>query len=86
MDQSRELTAAELINTWPEEEIARVLKDFGEERHSARLARAIVTRRARQPFETTGELSDLLCAAMPGKSKKKNNIRPSDPFKRSESR
>ncbi|MGI6546525.1 MAG: 16S rRNA (cytosine(1402)-N(4))-methyltransferase RsmH [Fastidiosipilaceae bacterium] len=70
MDQSRELTAAELINTWPEEEIARVLKDFGEERHSARLARAIVTRRARQPFETTGELSDLLCAAMPGKSKK----------------
>ncbi|MFO7916732.1 MAG: 16S rRNA (cytosine(1402)-N(4))-methyltransferase RsmH [Anaerolineae bacterium] len=52
-----DLTAEEIVNTWPEEEIARVIYEFGEERHSRRIARAIC---AERPLRSTRELADLV--------------------------
>ncbi|MEA3408324.1 MAG: 16S rRNA (cytosine(1402)-N(4))-methyltransferase RsmH [Chloroflexota bacterium] len=52
-----DLTAEEIVNTWPEEEVARVIYEFGEERHSRRIARAIC---AERPFHSTRELADLV--------------------------
>lgn len=52
-----DLTAEEIVNTWPEKEIARVIYEFGEERHSRRIARAIC---AERPLHTTRELADLV--------------------------
>ena len=56
---SRGRTAADLVNEAPEEELVRVLKDYGEERRARRLARALVEARARRPVRTTGELARL---------------------------
>ena len=56
------LTAAELVNTWEPREIARVLWEYGEERDSRRLARAIV---AARPLQTTAQLAACLKAAAP---------------------
>lgn len=53
-------TAADLVNTSSEEELMRILWEYGEERHSRRVARAICSRRETQSFETTGELSRLV--------------------------
>ncbi|MCP4896820.1 MAG: 16S rRNA (cytosine(1402)-N(4))-methyltransferase RsmH [bacterium] len=53
-------TAAELVNTVSEEELMQILWEFGEERHSRKVARAICQQRAQVPFETTGQLSRLV--------------------------
>lgn len=60
MDRRRRVTAAQLLNTLPEEEIARILFEYGEERTSRRIARAIVARREQRPWSTTGELAELI--------------------------
>jgi 16S rRNA (cytosine1402-N4)-methyltransferase len=58
-------TAADLLRNLPEEEIARIIFEFGEERRSRRIARRIVERReAGQPLETTSELADLVAKAV----------------------
>jgi 16S rRNA (cytosine1402-N4)-methyltransferase len=57
MDRDREPSAADLVNTWDESEIARVIFEYGEERRSRAIARAIV--RAR-PLETTAQLADVV--------------------------
>jgi 16S rRNA (cytosine1402-N4)-methyltransferase len=62
MDPSRELTAAELVNTWDRRRIARVLREYGEERYAERIAGQIVRRR---PLNTTFELVDAITAAIP---------------------
>jgi 16S rRNA (cytosine1402-N4)-methyltransferase len=62
MDTSRGFTAAEWLNAADEQEIARVLKEYGEERYARRIAAAIV---AARPLATTGELSDVVRAAQP---------------------
>jgi 16S rRNA (cytosine1402-N4)-methyltransferase len=62
MDPDQKLTAAELVNEWPQERIARVLRDFGEERRAGSMAREIVRRR---PIETTSELVAAIKAAIP---------------------
>jgi 16S rRNA (cytosine1402-N4)-methyltransferase len=60
-----EETAAELLARLPEEEIARIIFEYGEERRSRRIARWIVERRERgEPIETTKELSDLVARAV----------------------
>lgn len=69
MDRERSLTAAEVINTWPEAELARIFADYGEERYSRRLAAAVVRRREQRLFETTGDFSEVICAAMPSASR-----------------
>ncbi|MEA4888514.1 MAG: 16S rRNA (cytosine(1402)-N(4))-methyltransferase RsmH [Clostridiaceae bacterium] len=65
MDTRSPITAATLVNTCSEEELTRILRDFGEERYAFRISRAIVAARNRKPLETTGELADLVRGAMP---------------------
>jgi 16S rRNA (cytosine1402-N4)-methyltransferase len=59
MDPEGPTTAADLVNTLPEAELARILWEFGDERYSRRIARRIVEERDRAPFETTSRLADL---------------------------
>ncbi|MFM7132019.1 MAG: 16S rRNA (cytosine(1402)-N(4))-methyltransferase RsmH [Isosphaeraceae bacterium] len=59
-------TAAEIINEWTETELADIFYHYGEERHSRRLARAVVHDRKISRFETTGQLADMIRRAMPG--------------------
>jgi 16S rRNA (cytosine1402-N4)-methyltransferase len=65
MDPSQELSARDLVATWDERRLARVLRDFGEERHAGAISRAIVRRRAEEPIETTLELVEVINAAIP---------------------
>jgi 16S rRNA (cytosine1402-N4)-methyltransferase len=58
-------TAADVVNTYPEEDLARVIFEYGEERFSRRIARAIVRARGRRPLETTGELAAVVAGAVP---------------------
>ncbi|HEY0323179.1 MAG TPA: 16S rRNA (cytosine(1402)-N(4))-methyltransferase RsmH [Pyrinomonadaceae bacterium] len=70
-----EETAAELLATLPEEEIARIIYEYGEERHSRRIARWIVERRERgEPVGTTKELAELVARAV--KANRKDRIHP----------
>jgi 16S rRNA (cytosine1402-N4)-methyltransferase len=70
MDPDAELTAAEVLNTYDEKSLARVLREFGEERFAGRIAKYIVRRRANRPFATTGELVELLYQAIPAPARR----------------
>ena len=65
MDPDQELTAAEVVNAWDERRLARVLREYGEERYAGRIARAIARRRRLSPLETTQELVDAVKSAIP---------------------
>ncbi len=65
MDQSMSGTAADLINRWPEAQLADAIFQFGEERFSRRIARAIVHARERHPLATTKELVSVIEGAVP---------------------
>ena len=65
MDQSKSGTGADLINQWSEAEMADVIFQFGEERFSRRIARAIVSARERRPLATTKELVSAIEGAVP---------------------
>lgn len=65
MDPTAELSAADLIAEWDERRLARTFKEFGEERHSAAIAREIVRTRERSPITTTGELVGCIERAVP---------------------
>ena len=67
MDQSRGPSVADLLRDVPEGELADVIFQFGEERHSRRVARAIVTARRESPIETTGRLAAVVRRAVPYK-------------------
>lgn len=60
MDKKSPLTAAIIVNTYPEEELGRIFRDYGEEKMWRKAAQAIVKERAVSPFSTTKELADLL--------------------------
>jgi 16S rRNA (cytosine1402-N4)-methyltransferase len=62
MDSGQELSAAEVVNEWPEDRLSGVIREHGEERHARAIAREIVRRR---PLETTGALVDAIRAAVP---------------------
>ena len=70
MDRSEGLTAADVVNTWPQEELKRILFQYGEERYAPLIAAAIVRRRQERPIGTTLELVDVIKSAMPGKALK----------------
>ena len=72
MDPTRGVSAAQFIATAAEEEIARVFKEYGEERFARRMARAVVERREVQPFERTADLAEVLKVANPAWEKGKN--------------
>jgi 16S rRNA (cytosine1402-N4)-methyltransferase len=65
MDRSTGPTAADLLRDTGEVELANVIFEFGEERHSRRIARAIVDTRGRQPIATTGQLAEIVRRAVP---------------------
>jgi len=65
MDQRQSLTAAELLNTAGETEIARILREYGEEKWAARIAHIICEHRAEKRLETTGDLVRAVDAAVP---------------------
>ena len=65
MDPSDNVDAWFIVNRWPEEKIARILHDYGDERYAKRIASAIVARRQEKEIETTLELVDVIKSAMP---------------------
>lgn len=65
MDTTRGISAADWVNSTREEEMARVFFEYGEERFSRRMARAIVARRQQTPFTRTRDLADVITAANP---------------------
>jgi len=72
MDPTRGVSAAEFIANAPAEEIARVFKEYGEERFAKRMANAVVARREVKPFERTADLAEVLKVANPAWEKGKN--------------
>lgn len=72
MNPDAGVSAAQFIASASEEEIARVFKEYGEERFAKRMARAVVLRRAEQPFERTADLAQVLTVANPAWEKGKN--------------
>ncbi len=72
MNPDEGISAAEFVNTASQDEIARVFKEYGEERFSGRMARAVVERRAITPFERTGDLAEVLKVANPAWEKGKH--------------
>ena len=65
MDASAALTAREVVNAWPYEELRRILFEYGEERYAPAIAKKICAIREQKPIETTIELADLIRSAMP---------------------
>ena len=70
MDQSGGMTAAEVVNQWPQEELRRILYQYGEERYAPQIAAAIVRRRQDRPIQTTMELAQIVREAMPARALK----------------
>lgn len=60
MDPSRGITAADVVNTWPEADLARTLREYGEEPLARRIAAAIARERGRAPFASTAQLAALV--------------------------
>jgi 16S rRNA (cytosine1402-N4)-methyltransferase len=65
MDQTAELSAADLVNDESERELATIFRRYGEERYAKQIARAIGRRRKQQPIERTGELVEIIRSAIP---------------------
>lgn len=65
MDRTRGVTAAAWLGTVSDRELEQVLRGFGEERYARQIARAIVSRRAREPIVTTKQLASIVAAAIP---------------------
>jgi len=70
MDPTTGLTAADILNTYDERELARILREYGEERFAGRIARNVVAARERAPLARTGELVALLRASIPAATRK----------------
>ncbi len=67
MDKDASLTAREIVNTYSKEELAKIIRDYGEDRFAQNIAKHIVEARALKPIETTFELNDIIRAAIPMK-------------------
>ncbi|KQS64847.1 16S rRNA (cytosine(1402)-N(4))-methyltransferase RsmH [Modestobacter sp. Leaf380] len=70
MDPSGPLTAADVVNTYPHGQLARVLSTYGEERFAGRIASAILREREKQPFTTTGRLAELVRDSIPAATRR----------------
>lgn len=67
MDQRQELTARDIVNTYDEQSLYRVIRDYGEDQFAKNIAKHIVQARADKPIETTFELNEIIKAAIPAK-------------------
>jgi 16S rRNA (cytosine1402-N4)-methyltransferase len=65
MDPEATFSAYDVVNTYSEQDLNRIFHDYGEERWSKRIAQFIVKERAVRPVQTTGELVDIICKAVP---------------------
>ncbi|HKG40444.1 MAG TPA: 16S rRNA (cytosine(1402)-N(4))-methyltransferase RsmH [Conexibacter sp.] len=65
MDPDQDVSAAEIVNEWDERRLARLLREYGDERYASRIARAIVRHRAQEPIETTHALVETIKSAIP---------------------
>ena len=72
MDTSAKLTAADIVNTWPQEAIERLLYENAEENNARRITRAIVQDRVKKPFTTTLQLAEMIARVCPQHGKKKH--------------
>ena len=70
MDQGIGITAADVLNTYEQGDLERILREYGEERFAKRVASALVRERARQPFTTSARLVEVLRAAIPAGSQR----------------
>ena len=73
MDREQALTAAQIVNTWPKEELVRILRDYAEEKWAARIADIILEHRAIRPLATTADLVACVDAAIPKKVRMAEN-------------
>ncbi len=67
MDQRQTLTAADIVNTYPEKELFRIIRDYGEDRFAANIAKHIAAARSKAPIQTTYELNEIIKAAIPAR-------------------
>lgn len=65
MDRRQELTAADVVESYEEEELVRIIRDYGEEKFARQIARQIVKRRQEAPIATTGQLAEIIKEAIP---------------------
>jgi len=70
MDQSQDLTAQTVVNTWPYADLVRIFYRYGEEKFSKQVARAIERERETQPIVTTGELVEIIKSAIPARARR----------------
>jgi len=70
MDQTSGPTAADVLNTYPRDELTRVLREYGEERFAPRIAAAVVRERDREPFSTSARLVELLYDQIPAPARR----------------
>ena len=76
MDQSQALSAREIVNTWSEDELNRILRDYAEEKWARQIARVICDRRRNAPIERTAQLVDIVDAAIPKKFRQGDGSHP----------
>ena len=69
MDREQTLTARDIVNEYPESELYRIIKEYGEERFAKNIARNICKKRQDKPLETTLELVDVIRSSMPAKAR-----------------
>lgn len=67
MDQRKTVTAKDIVNQYTQTELYHIIRDYGEEQFAQNIAKHIVKARADKPIETTGELNDIIRAAIPAK-------------------
>lgn len=70
MDKNGRLTAAEVVNTYSQTELGRIIREYGEDNWASRIAAFIVERREQAPIETTGELVEVIKSAIPAKARR----------------
>lgn len=70
MDRGQPLTAKDIVNTWEEREIAKILLEYGEEKFARRIAGNIVKAREKAPIEKTGELAELIKMSIPAATRR----------------
>ncbi len=71
MDNRQELTAADVVNTYPESRLFHIIRDYGEDKFAKNIAKHIVAERARKPILTTGRLAEIAGQSVPMKFKKR---------------
>ena len=76
MDRDQALSAREIVNEWSEDELNRVLRDYGEEKWARQIARVICDRRKEAPVETTSQLVSIIDAAIPKKFRQGDGSHP----------